>query len=302
MAELSDYEKLRIANILRNEAEMKRLGLDVSKLTNAALGRQAPTATTRRRAVRPKGAPPTRRSLRAMGKPAPAYSDAAVERDAREAEAADLALGGRGRKRARTAAAAGPRPPPATATSIRNLDADIDGLRRRFLGRVVPPLGGQVKRAVMEAASPGVSPTFSRMSGIQEWRNAIMLFVNVYGDGYKNSFVGGGVEITWFAQPRQWEGTPVVQRLVNCDGGEVAADGGGEAVHFDETPVLLFCREEGQGYVYCGELAYLGHDPARIPIRFVWQLTDYEQLKDAPPFQSLVANCRNLLASPRPLG
>ena len=105
MAELSDYEKLRIANILRNEAEMKRLGLDVSKLTNAALGRQAPTATTRRRAVRPKGAPPTRRSLRAMGKPAPAYSDAAVERDAREAEAAELASGGRGRKRARTAAA-----------------------------------------------------------------------------------------------------------------------------------------------------------------------------------------------------
>ena len=89
---------------------------------------------------------------------------------------------------------------------------------------------------------------------------------------------------------------------MNCDGGEVAADGGGEAVHFDETPVLLFCREEGQGYVYCGELAYLGHDPARIPIRFVWQLTDYEQLKDAPPFQSLVANCRNLLASPRTLG
>jgi hypothetical protein len=30
-----------------------------------------------------------------------------------------------------------------------------------------------------------------------------MLFVNVYGDGYKNSFVGGGVEVTWFAQPRQ---------------------------------------------------------------------------------------------------
>ena len=168
-----------------------------------------------------------RRSLRAMGKPAPAYSDAAVERDAREAEAADLALSGRGRKRARTAAAAGPRPPPATATSIRNLDVDVDGLRRRFLGRVVPPLGGQVKRAVMEAASPGVSPTFSRMSGIQEWRNAIMLFVNVYGDGYKNSCVGGGVEITWFAQPRQWEGTPGVQRLVNCDGGEGAADSGG---------------------------------------------------------------------------
>ena len=45
--EMSDYEKLRIANILRNEAELKRLGLDVSGVTNAALGRLAPTAKTR---------------------------------------------------------------------------------------------------------------------------------------------------------------------------------------------------------------------------------------------------------------
>ena len=26
------------------------------------------------------------------------------------------------------------------------------------------------------------------------------------------------VQVTWFAQPRQWEGTPVIQRLVNCAG------------------------------------------------------------------------------------
>ena len=85
--EISEYEQLRIRNILRNEAEMKRLGLDVSKLTNAALGRQAPTAATRRRAVRPKGAPPTRRSLRTQNLPAPVYSDAAVERDGRRGAA-----------------------------------------------------------------------------------------------------------------------------------------------------------------------------------------------------------------------
>ena len=243
---------------------MKRLGLDVSKPTNAALGRQAPTATTWRRAVRPKGAPPTRRSLRAMGKPAPAYPTRrwSATRGRRRPR---TRIGRPRRKRARPAAAADPRPPPATATSIRNLDADVDGLRRRFLGRVVPPLGGQVKRAVMEAASPGVSPTFSRMSGIQEWRNAIMLFVNVYGDGYKNSFVGGGVEITWFAQPRQWEGTPVVQRLVNCDGGEVAADGGGEAAHFDETPVLLFCREEGRATSTAASSRTWGTTPPEFP-------------------------------------
>lgn len=36
-----------------------------------------------------------------------------------------------------------------------------------------------------------------------------MLFVNVYGDGYKNVFLKNGKQITWFAQSRQWEGTPV---------------------------------------------------------------------------------------------
>ena len=50
--------------------------------------------------------------------------------------------------------------------------------------------------------------------------------------------------------------------------------------------------------MYCGELAYLGHDPDRIPIRFVWQLADYEAIKDLAPFKSLVANCHNLLQSP----
>jgi len=136
------------------------------------------------------------------------------------------------------------------------------------------------------------------MSGIQEWKNAVMLFVNVYGEGYKNSFVAGGTEITWFAQPRQWEGTPVVQRLVNADGGDVPAAEGHEAQHFDETPVLLFCRDEGRGYVYCGELAYLAHDPDRIPIRFIFELADYDEIKDNAPFKSLVANCHNLLTSP----
>ena len=110
--------------------------------------------------------------------------------------------------------------------------------------------------------------------------------------------VGGGTEITWFAQPRQWEGTPVVQRLINCDGGVVEDDETGETSTFEETPVLLFCRDEGQGYVYCGELSYLGHDPDRIPIRFVWKLDDYDLIKGTDEFKSLVDNCHNLLQSP----
>ena len=71
----------------------------------------------------------------------------------------------------------------------------------------------------MEECAPNFSPTFSRMSGIQEWKNAVCLFINVYGDGYKNVFLEQGRFVTWFAQSRQWEGTPVVQRMINCAGG-----------------------------------------------------------------------------------
>jgi len=51
-------------------------------------------------------------------------------------------------------------------------------------------------------ADRGKTPTFSKMSGIQEWSNAIFLFVNVSPDG-SNTFLDGGRQITWFAQDRQ---------------------------------------------------------------------------------------------------
>ena len=52
----------------------------------------------------------------------------------------------------------------------------------------------------MEECAPTSSPTFSRMSGIQEWKNSICLFVNVYGEGYKNVFLENGRFITCGSQ------------------------------------------------------------------------------------------------------
>ena len=179
---------------------------------------------------------------------------------------------------------------PSNPRSCKNLKVDLDHLNTHFLGQIIPPLGGQVKRAVMEEASATCSPKFSRMSGIQEWRNAICLFVNVYGDCYKNVFLDGGRAITWFAQSRQWEGTPVVQRLINCEGGKNLD---GKVVR--RTPVLLFCRNLGCGYVYCGKLGYGGHDPDRIPIRFIWELSDFDKVVDSPDFQNLVDACGRVL-------
>ena len=64
------------------------------------------------------------------------------------------------------------------------------------LGKCVKARTTQIKAAVMHAASlDGTMPTFSRMSGIQEWNNVVMLFVNVYGDCYKNVFLNNGFVI-----------------------------------------------------------------------------------------------------------
>jgi hypothetical protein len=80
--------------------------------------------------------------------------------------------------------------------SIKDLTVNMKYLDTNFLGKIIPPLGGQVKRAVMEASCTNGTPKFSRMSGIQKWRNCIQLFVNVYGNGYKNVFLNGGKQIT----------------------------------------------------------------------------------------------------------
>ena len=168
---------------------------------------------------------------------------------------------------------------------------DLKHLTTSFLGKIIPPLGGQVKRAAMMECAPSSSPTFSRMSGIQEWKNAICLFVNVYGEGYKNVFLEGGRFITWFAQNRQWEGTPVVQRLINCAGGKNSS-----GTNVKQTPILLFCRNKGQGYVYCGRLGYSGHDPDRIPVRFVWELLDFNSISQDEPFQDLVTACEDMFS------
>eukprot|EP01044_Picomonas_judraskeda_P016984 COSAG03_NODE_3112_length_2209_cov_2.446445_1_plen_113_part_00 len=51
--------------------------------------------------------------------------------------------------------------------------------------------------------------------------------------------------------------------------------------------VCCCARAAVSRYVYCGELAYRGHDPARIPIRFVWELRDFESVKSKPAFRQL---------------
>jgi len=169
---LSEYELKRLANIRRNEEELRRLGIDVAKQTVSATGKQAPNAATRRRRAVPHDFV-ERRSERNLGKEAPTYDDGPVEREARKAERLDEDGSlERSTKRPKILHSDEPLSKPVNASSIKNLKVDLKGLREKYLGNIITPLGGQVKRAAMEVSSAGGSPTFSRMSGIQECSGA----------------------------------------------------------------------------------------------------------------------------------
>ena len=289
--DLTDYEKLRLENIRKNAEELSKLGLNLSLLTNVAAGKLKPSKATRiSRAIPPR----TRWSSRLLGRPAPDYTGIKIngdlDEDDDEEEMEDLKKTSHSSsKTQRTRTVSTVATAPTNPQSCRNLRCAVSHLKETWLGKIIPPLGGQVKKAAMEQACAEGSPTFSRMSGIQEFKDAVCLFINVYGDGYKNVFLNDGLEVTWFAQNRQWEGTPVIQRMINTAGGV-----NGEGDQVEPTPVLLFARSKGKGYVYCGQLAYCGHDPERLPIRFVWQLLDVEVLRGCKPFQQLLEDCSNL--------
>ena len=231
-ATVSSYEKLRLQKIARNEAMLKALGLDPTRLTVPAVGKRAPISPAlrqrrlqraaiqqtayRRRSARiatqtaAHGSPdykeendvqgPSKRLRRSSEKELSPHGNA---RDASEDSGAVELSSNRRRKRYPRAVHNVPRSPKSTSAtksakvnsrSCRFMSVDVEKLQAQDqLGKFVTARTTQIKASVMQAAAVGgVMPTFSRMSGIQEWENAVMLFVNVYGGCYKNVFLDGG--------------------------------------------------------------------------------------------------------------
>lgn len=140
------------------------------------------------------------------------------------------------------------------------LSADFDIIHNRWLGKQILPNSG--KFTIMSGMSYGFVPTFSRMLGVQQWKNALVLFVNIdVHDIYKNVFTrsqeSNAVTINWFASARSREDSQTIRRLVAAD-----------------DTIMLFCRKEGMPYVYFGTLGYVTHDPSRCPIPFEFELLD----------------------------
>lgn len=278
--EANPYERLRSERIKRNNEELGRLG--IGALVPAEL-RHATKKTPARlpRRERPPPLAPERASARLRNVPAPPPLELPDE-EAEETEGAHKrrrgnvsATAGDGVAVFSTAAPSGAALPgaPAKAGSCRALNASVEAMQQQ-LGRLVLPSDGTgaMKAAALQALHGARRQiSFNKYSGIQEWVNAVALFVNVKGcrDKYDNAFLDGGRRMTWFAQPTQTEATPVIQRLL--------ASRGATSVN-SLTDVVLFAREEGAAYVYCGLLAVDCHFPQSKPLKFVFKLVNADAL------------------------
>ena len=69
------------------------------------------------------------------------------------------------------------------------------------------------------------------------------LFVNIgdkYGKCYDNNFLNDGIEMTWFGQSAHSFDKPIMQRIM-----KIRSPADADSIH-------LFCRYEGEAYIYCG--------------------------------------------------
>jgi hypothetical protein len=290
--DLSAYERERLDNIRKNNLRLQELGLEHRR--RAQSSQRPPRPAVKR--SKPEPVTGERRSSRqlalaaardAAGAQAPSYSDPEVrgwrprpgpkgdngsEGDVDVAAAdADIATA--------AAAVAEREMPEASAESCRTCDIDSDSFVGRHLGQLMA--GPPTKASVVAALAGGNrTPKFSKYSGLVEWRNAVVLWINVGGADYANLFLDGGSRMSWFASQRHDSSSPIVQRLL--------ATKRANAGRRDE--LLLFCRLPGEPYVCCGRLAYVSHEPSSTPLRFVWSLVDAEQLrKSSEPFRQLIA-------------
>lgn len=196
--------------------------------------------------------------------------------------------------------------------SSQELAIDLARFHTQWLGRQLWPTG---KQTVMQGVCPSHTPLFSKMSGVQLWKNAVLLFVNVQEDSsslYDNVFHqvptnsstgatdddAAAVYFRWFAQQRHHLESPVIQRLLQAQKGDPAlwVNGGvssdndpprpepSAGTGFIATsapkpePVLLFLRRVNGPYIYCGRLGLLGVHANTSPLEFRWQLLDVAAL------------------------
>ena len=89
---------------------------------------------------------------------------------------------------------------------------------------------------------------------------------------YNNTFTESGRKVTWFGGSKQHAETPAIKRLMRAKSGKEK----------EKERIVLFLRvQTGERYVFCGEVTYVSHDAAVHPIKFCWELADYDAMLEA---------------------
>lgn len=148
--------------------------------------------------------------------------------------------------------------------STKELDISVARFHEQWLGKQLVPLGknwvmqGLIDAGVETEKKP--IAVYSQLSGVQQFRNAFALFVNVERDiNYDNVFQEVGkdgkrvVFFRWFAQKNWSRETPPIRRLVRVRRGDArfflehadsASDGVKEELEdLRDEPLLLFLRQ-----------------------------------------------------------
>jgi len=154
-----------------------------------------------------------------------------------------------------------------------------------FIGRRLANTG---KAAVVEHAAfmcgneAGIS--FNKYSGVCEFQNdALFLWVNMNTPDadIKNDFVvdNDKAQMTWYGGSRMREESPVIQKLISI--GKSAANGNLS----ESCGIVLWYRlynieqRKFEPYSCLGRLTYHSHESGSQPLKFTWNLLDYDRLK-----------------------
>lgn len=124
----------------------------------------------------------------------------------------------------------------------------------------------------------GARLSFNKYSGVQEWKSACFLWINLGGKGgsVENQFLDGGRKVTWFGGSRMHDNSLVIQRLLDLGTSDPS-----------NPSIVLWCRTYQPAikafgpYVCFGRLSYHSHIPGSQPLSFVWNLVDFELLNSS---------------------
>lgn len=199
--------------------------------------------------------------------------------------------------------AAAPPPPPA-ANSVRSINIDTKVLlfgEKGVLGQMMDHTGKEyvINESFAMAAYPedqtrlsGSKLSFNKYCGVQEFKNAIFLWINLGSkdNPVVNDFLDGAHQVTWFGGSRMHDESPVIHKLLNYgrqDNSNGANNNPAEGrISKPHSNIILWCRryqtetKQFTPYVCFGRLSYQSHVPQSHPLKFIWNLIDYEGLKN----------------------